>query len=160
MSMNQTGQDSMLDVKKGQCQIQLIYTFWYEFALCLGSNRKPSGTGPSSISDILIQSAQFFDSINVSKSLLPHWCANEEMKQLVYIMQPDHISYMSGKLSMKSLPYCLEGDDSFAAEAPPTYPREHTWTELIPKSGSRSWEMQQQAPVKDQQKPNSPMQKW
>jgi hypothetical protein len=30
--------------------------FAYELALCLGSNLKPSGTGPNSISDILIQS--------------------------------------------------------------------------------------------------------
>ena len=52
---------------------KLHYTLWYALALCFGSNWNPSGTGPSNISEILIQSAQFFDIIIVSKSLLPHW---------------------------------------------------------------------------------------
>ena len=51
----------------------------YEFALCLGSKAKSSGTFPSSISLILIQSAQLVESISVSRSLLPH-CRNWLMK--------------------------------------------------------------------------------
>lgn len=43
----------------------------YAFALCFGINWKPSGTGPSSSSEILTQSTAWSLAINVSRSLRP-----------------------------------------------------------------------------------------
>ena len=47
------------------------YPHQYAFALCLGMKTNPSGTGPSSISLILTQSADRGDAMSVSRSSRP-----------------------------------------------------------------------------------------